>query len=105
MNVLQEALSAVNGRGALTYGDAYETATRFASVAKAITGLEIEPYHFPLLMIAVKISRIGNNRRHKDNFVDLAGYTLVAERIFNKEYELDNAQARKTMDEWEEKLT
>jgi hypothetical protein len=80
-NVLLEADALVSGDRADAYGDAYEAARKFCAIGQALTGLELKPEHWPLLMIALKLSRIGNAGWHRDSFVDVAGYVRVAELV------------------------
>jgi hypothetical protein len=79
-NVLQEADRLTDQDRYDAYGPGPEDAERFAEIASAITGLEIEPEHYPLLMIAVKLSRQAH-RYKRDNLVDIAGYCKLAEQI------------------------
>jgi hypothetical protein len=79
-NILQEAERLTGGDRAKAYGEALPQAERFAQIASAITGCEIKPEHFPLLMIAVKLSREAGAHK-RDNLVDIAGYARVAEKL------------------------
>lgn len=80
-NVLQEAQRITEGDRAQAYGDALADAQRFAQIASAVTGLNIEAKHFPLIMLAVKLSRASQGGWHRDSWVDIAGYARVAEKI------------------------
>jgi hypothetical protein len=80
-NILEEALRITSGDRAAAYGDALADAKRFAQIASAVTGLDIEPRHFPLIMLAVKLSRASQDKWHRDSWVDIAGYARVAEKI------------------------
>lgn len=62
------------------YGAAPATAERFAAIGSAVTGLEILPEHYPLLMIAAKLARQANAYK-RDNLVDIVGYARIAEEI------------------------
>jgi hypothetical protein len=83
-NVLEEALRITGGDRHQAYGDALADARRFAQIASAVTGLEIEPEHFPLIMLAVKLSRASQGNWHRDSIVDIAGYARVAEKIHER---------------------
>jgi len=79
-NVLREADRLTGADRADAYGPALPQAERFAAIASAVTGCDIKPEHFPLLMIAVKLSRESHGHK-RDNLVDIAGYARVAEQI------------------------
>lgn len=84
--VLQEAQRLTSRDRVEEYGEALPDAERFAAMASAITGLEIKPEHFPLLMMAVKLSRTSQapDGYHRDSLVDIAGYARVAERLHDE---------------------
>lgn len=83
-NILEEALRITGGDRQVAYGSAKADAERFAKIASAVTGLPIKPEHFPLLMIAVKLSRASQGKWHRDSIVDIAGYARVAEKIHDE---------------------
>jgi hypothetical protein len=91
-NVLEEALRITSGDRARAYGDALADARRFAQIASAVTGLDVRPHHFPLMMCAVKLSRASQAQGgfHRDSWVDLAGYARVAEKVFDRQCEEDD---------------
>jgi hypothetical protein len=78
--ILEEADRLTRADRAGSYGPALPQAERFATIASAVTGCDIKPEHFPLLMIAVKLSRESYGHK-RDNLVDIAGYARVAEKI------------------------
>jgi hypothetical protein len=82
-NILEEALRITEGDRRNAYGDALADAERFAQIASAATGLDVRPEHLPLIMLAVKLSRIAQSPRawHRDSVVDIAGWARVAEKI------------------------
>lgn len=96
-NILQEALRIVEGDRQDAYGSALEDATRWAQIVSALTGLDVLPEHFPLVMLAVKLSRAAQapGCYHRDSFVDIAGYARVAEKII--EERLAHQAARPTL--------
>lgn len=79
----------VNGPRAKDYGHPMEDAERWAAIASSATGLEIKPEHFPIVMIAVKLSRLHHTPGHRDSLVDIAGYSRVAEMIHERMDERD----------------
>jgi hypothetical protein len=83
--VLEEAAYIVETNRQDIYGDAGVTAELFAKIASAATGLTIIPEHLPLLMISLKLARGNPYEWNRDKWVDIAGYSRVAELIENGE--------------------
>ena len=81
-NVLVTANEITRGTRLKDYGSAADNAAQFAEMASAATGLDIDPMHYPVLMICVKLARHqGGQEFHRDTWVDIAGYARVAEMI------------------------
>lgn len=82
-NILEEALRITSGDRQQAYGSALADARRWAQISSAVTGLDLRPEHFPLVMLAVKLSRTSQAPEgfHRDSIVDIAGYARVAEKI------------------------
>jgi hypothetical protein len=93
-NILQEAQRITSQDRARTYGSALADARRWAQVCSALIGLEVRPEHFPLVMLAVKLSRLSQacGCWHRDSVVDIAGYARVAEKIFDERCEEDDIE-------------
>jgi hypothetical protein len=91
-NILQEAQRITSQDRAKSYGSALADARRWAQVCSALTGLDLRPEHFPLVMLAVKLSRLSQSSGcwHRDSAVDIAGYARVAEKMFNERCEEDD---------------
>jgi hypothetical protein len=83
LNVLQEADKITSGTRLNAYGSAAENARDFANLAAAATGLKVEPEHYAVLMVCVKLARLRGSAYHRDSWVDIAGYARVAEMIEN----------------------
>lgn len=81
--ILDEALRITSVDRAEAYGSALADAQRWAQIASAVTGADLRPEHFPLVMLAVKLSRASQAPHcyHRDSIVDIAGYARVAEKI------------------------
>lgn len=85
-NVLEQAQRVVGGDRGDAYGHPYHDFARTAKIATAVLdgflkdGAEVQPWHIPLLMIGVKISRQVNAAK-RDNFVDIAGYARTGEMV------------------------
>ena len=73
-------------------GDIYGDACRnFALEAEFINAIlnhkqikKIENYEIAIIMILHKISRILTGKYHKDNWVDIAGYANLGEKLQKK---------------------
>lgn len=80
--ILEEAADVIDGPRQSAYGDPHDTAQRFAAIASAVTGLEIEPRHMPELMLCMKLARVKPTRKfHRDTWVDIAGYARIREIV------------------------
>ena len=85
-NILEEANRLVLGDKTAEYGHPIDDFARTALVATAVLdgflkpGYQVQPWHIPLLMIGVKISRQVNSPKRK-NFVNIAGYARTGEMI------------------------
>jgi hypothetical protein len=97
-NILEEALEITQGDRQDDYGSPLDQARIFADLARAATGLDIQPIHYPLLMICVKLSRARQTPGKRDHWTDIAGYSWVATDIYEKAAaeleELDLARRR-----------
>lgn len=60
------------------YGDASASFVRIASIASLMLNKSITTYDVSVIMMAVKMSRLVNNKNHKDSWVDLINYTAFA---------------------------
>lgn len=84
--ILEEAARITERDRADAYGDPLDGANRFARILAAATGWDVRPEHFPVVMLAVKLSRIAQAPEcwHRDSYVDIAGYARVAEKIHDE---------------------
>lgn len=78
-SILLEAEALVNGDRAKQYGPIREDYARVVAIFRELTGLALTAEQGVAFMVAVKLSRIGQEMQgrapHKrDNFVDLGGY-------------------------------
>jgi hypothetical protein len=60
------------------YGDASASFVRIASLSSLLLNKTITTYDVSVIMMAVKMSRLVNNKTHKDSWVDLINYTAFA---------------------------
>lgn len=80
-NVLAEANRLVEG-GARdkAYGHPYHAFSKAAVIMTQILDHEVKPEQVPMLMIAIKLSRLSYNMK-RDSLVDIAGYARTAEMV------------------------
>lgn len=83
MSVADAARALLEGSRMDSYGPPAETAKRFSDVARALTGLDIEPEHYPVVMIAAKLARDGMLTQ-PDTRVDLVAYLEIADMFMDR---------------------
>lgn len=76
-DVLATAINTIHARGR-DYGDVLPSFVRAASIASALLDRKITAFDIAAVMIAVKMSRIAQNKEHEDSWVDLVAYTSFA---------------------------
>jgi nucleoside 2-deoxyribosyltransferase len=84
-NIAEEAVRLVQPGGDRheQYGAPLEDFTRSAIIMSVILGHEVKPEQVPLLMIAVKLSRLVQTPQKRDSAVDVIGYALTYEDAMN----------------------
>jgi nucleoside 2-deoxyribosyltransferase len=85
-NIAEEAVRLVQPGGDRheQYGHPLDDFTRSALLMTAILGTEVRADQVPLLMMAVKISRICQTPTKRDSWVDIVGYALTGEMALAK---------------------
>lgn len=80
---LTEASELLLGSRQGSYGDARITHERISQMWNAIVpqGKRISPSDVALMMIAVKVIRASKNPRHRDSWVDIAGYAEIGAQL------------------------
>ena len=76
-DILNDAATTIAQRGN-EYGDVQPMFVRAANIASAITDKKFTAYDMAIAMMAIKMSRISNNREQQDSWVDLVAYTAFA---------------------------
>jgi len=84
-NVAETAQSLVGGDRQDQYGHPIEDFTRTAGVINALYGTEFGPRDIPIIMMAVKLSRVIQSPSKRDSIVDLIGYGLTYEMVAERE--------------------
>jgi hypothetical protein len=78
--VLDEAQAVMDGLRQENYGDPVETHRRIGRAWGAQLGIDdIPPDIVALMMVQLKAIRQGREKRSRDNLVDAAAYTRIAE--------------------------
>jgi hypothetical protein len=77
-DVLSDAYSLITGDRHKEYAHPLDDYTQTRDIFEALTGIHLTVEQAILFMVSVKLSRlrtaIGENRWHRDNVVDAAGY-------------------------------
>ena len=76
-NVLLTAAKTVEDRNT-SYGTHDECFSRIAKLASAFFDEEIDEYKIAMILVFVKLGRIGDNRQYDDNYVDGVNYLAFA---------------------------
>ena len=79
-HVLDVARNLITSERAEQYGSYVDETKKEAEIIKTLTGLDIKPFHIPLILIVVKLVR--ESAVHKDdNMVDACGYAALYNQI------------------------
>jgi hypothetical protein len=82
--ILQEADRIVNGQRAQDYGSVSESFSAIAVGWSSIAKTTITADQVALMMIWLKVCRANNNTKHKDSWLDIAGYVACWEKMENE---------------------
>lgn len=66
------------------YGDAVDMHTRIAEMWTVLLGHEVRPEDVALCMVGLKMIRALEAPDHWDNYLDMKGYTQIAEDIVKR---------------------
>jgi hypothetical protein len=67
------------------YGDMRMVMDRVAQISTLITGIHLTPHDIALILVALKLARMNNNRREKENYVDGINYFAFAGDLIDAE--------------------
>lgn len=76
--LLNEVAGIIYGDRNRDYGDAVDDFTRVANMSGAYHGIEKGPTDHSADMIMVKLSRLKHSPDHKDSWLDIIGYAVLA---------------------------
>jgi hypothetical protein len=91
---MSDSIKIFNERNAL-YGDMKICLNRAAEISTLITGIHLTAHDVALVLHALKLARLGNDRANKENYVDGINYYAFAGELISMQ---DN-QIGKVMDE------
>ena len=76
-SLMQQAAKTYNERGE-QYGDLEGTHYRIAQIASLILGKPVTPYDVAMILHAVKLGRLQEDRKNPDNYIDGINYFAFA---------------------------
>lgn len=79
--LMTDAATIFNDRNAL-YGDMKICMERTSQIATLITGVHLTAHDVALVLHALKLARLGNDRTNKENYVDGINYYAFAGELF-----------------------
>ena len=79
--ILDTAKEYVTKDRAASHGDLEYNFTRIADYWTVYTGHQFDPQDVAVMMMLLKISRIGSNHTNSDNWIDAAGYAACGGEI------------------------
>lgn len=85
-DIMTDAARIFNDRNP-KYGDMRVGMERVAQISTLLTGLPLTAHDCALVLHAVKLSRLGNDRRNPDNYVDGINYLAFAGELITEEQE------------------
>jgi hypothetical protein len=83
-NIMTDAILIFNDRNP-KYGDMRIGMEKVASIASIITGIHLTPHDVALVLHAVKLSRLGNDRSNPDHYVDGVNYLAFAGELITED--------------------
>jgi len=89
IEILKEAGGLIVGDRNNEYGEPYDNMKQTLNLIKAYIGdrkgSELVVTDVPLIMICIKLGRLGGNLRSTDSYKDIIGYCAIAYECQNKE--------------------
>jgi hypothetical protein len=85
-NLMTEAIQIFNDRNA-RYGDMRICMDRAAQIATLITGIHLTPHDIALVLHALKLARLGNDRANPENYIDGINYYAFAGELISVQEE------------------
>ena len=82
-SIMTDAISIFNDRNP-KYGDMKIGMEKVATIATIITGIHLTPHDVALVLHAVKLSRLNNDRANPDHYVDGVNYLAFAGELITE---------------------
>ena len=92
-DIMRNAAEIFNERNP-KYGDMRVGMNNVAQIASIITGIEMTAHDVALVLHAVKLSRLGGDRKNPDHYIDGVNYMAFAGELITEEkdpYDLEKA--------------
>jgi len=92
-DIMRNAAEIFNERNP-KYGDMRVGMNNVAQIASIITGIELTAHDVALVLHAVKLSRLGGDRKNPDHYIDGVNYMAFAGELITEEkdqYDLEKA--------------
>jgi len=92
-DIMKNAAEVFNERNP-KYGDMRVGMNNVAQIASIITGIEMTAHDVALVLHAVKLSRLGGDRKNPDHYIDGVNYMAFAGELIMEEsdpYDLEKA--------------
>jgi len=86
--ILDEAKTLITGPRASDYGDAETNHERIAKLWSVILDKEITASQVVACMISVKLARLVHTVKHRDSWVDIAGYSALGGEFTSEAHDL-----------------
>jgi hypothetical protein len=88
-SIAEEAVEAVTGDRAASYGHPYTDFNKVAGMWSALFGWPVTASDVSLAMICIKLAR-QTHKNKRDNLVDIIGYSLTADAVITEANRLDS---------------
>ena len=92
-DIMRNAAEIFNDRNP-KYGDMRVGMENVAQIATIITGIQLTAHDVALVLHAVKLSRLGGDRKNPDHYIDGVNYMAFAGELITEEkdpYDLEKA--------------
>ena len=76
----EDVLALIEGPRDQKYGDSTENHARIAAMWSVLLNKKIIVQEVYLCLIAIKLSRLTRSPHHRDSWLDIAGYSALAEK-------------------------
>lgn len=82
-SILQQADKIINGERHKKYGDVIQTFKEIAEIWSIQLNTQVKPIDVAACMISMKLIRAKHSPNYQDNWLDIAGYSGLADKLRN----------------------